>query len=161
MRKLGRRKPDRSLAEYRDRVTCRQVETNQRVVGGSSAARNGGASRERELLRQRYKRIRRHFEIWRVPAIVVVAVDAHHRLCDLTKLLPAAAAMVAGGAALIVMHHDALTDPRLGGRNGSADGADDACRLVAGDRGPADQRWHVRRLIARPAIILQIGAAHP
>ena len=40
-------------------------------------------------------------------------------------------------------------------------GDDDFTRgLVAGDGRAADQRWHVGRLVQRPAVVLQVGAAH-
>ena len=60
------------------------------------------------------------------------------------------------------MHHDALAD--LGARGGDpgSDRGDDAARLVAGDRRLAWRGEAARRPAGfRPAVLVQVAAAHP
>src|SRR5258708_4170968 len=64
-------------------------------------------------------------------AMGVVAIDFYGHL--LAELLPSGAAMVALGAALIMMHHDALADPRFRGPDRGADRDYHAARFMPGD----------------------------
>ena len=69
--------------------------------------------------------------------------------------------MVALGAALIMMHHDALADARLPRIDGGAERDHDAAGLVSGDDGPVPHRnagW--LRLAFRAAVLVQVAAAH-
>ena len=70
--------------------------------------------------------------------------------------------MLAHRAALVVVHHDALADPRHLLADLGADRRDDAARLV-----PADHRVRVDRQAAdrlapgfRPAVLVEVAAAH-
>ncbi len=71
-------------------------------------------------------------------AMGVVAIDLDRHF--LAELLPAGAAMVALGAALIVMHHDALADPRFLRPDRGADRNHHTAGLVAGDDRPIAHR---------------------
>src|SRR5258705_10106412 len=93
-------------------------------------------------------------------AMVVVAVNLDRHF--LAQLRPARAAMVADGAAFVMMHHDALADLRLLVADTRADGRDDAARLV-----PTDDRVRIDRQAADglaprfgAAVLVQIAAAH-
>src|ERR1700730_11676237 len=91
----------------------------------------------------------------------MVAVDEDGFL--LAELRPARAAMLAHGAALVMVHHDALANPRHLLADLGADRRDDPARLVtADDRVRVDGR-PADRLATRfwPAILVQIAAAHP
>ena len=69
--------------------------------------------------------------------------------------------MVALRAALIVMHHHALADPRLLGIDGRTDRDDDPAGLVAGDDRALAHRNAARLGLAfRAAILMQVAAAH-
>ena len=69
--------------------------------------------------------------------------------------------MVAHGAALVVVHHDALADLRLDLRDAGADRGDDAAGLVPGDDRLGGDRQAADRLAAfRPAVLVQVAAAH-
>src|SRR3954447_21623990 len=69
--------------------------------------------------------------------------------------------MVAYGAALVVMHHDALTDFRLNFGDARPDRGDDAARLVPGDDRLGGDRQAADRLAAfRPSVLVQVAAAH-
>src|SRR5207248_9350407 len=103
--------PDRALTENRDGVVARKVHPAQRTIGGARTARDRCTRRERQLVRQGYQGVGRHFQVVRMAAMGVIAVHLDRDL--LAELLPAGAAMVALRAALIVMHHHALADPRL------------------------------------------------
>ena len=72
-------------------------------------------------------------QIFRMAAMLVVAVDLDRHL--LAELLPSGPALIALRAALIVMHHHALADPRLPGIDGRADRDHDAARLVPDNDG--------------------------
>src|SRR2546427_9403204 len=67
--------------------------------------------------------------------MAAVARDAVHRDALAAELRPAAAAVLAAPAALVVVIHHALADQS--GVNAGADGMDDTARLVAGDHRPA------------------------
>src|SRR5438046_9171840 len=67
--------------------------------------------------------------------MAAVTGDAVHRDALAAKLRPAAAAVLAAPAALVVVIHHALADQS--GVDAGADGMDDAARLVAGDHRPA------------------------
>src|SRR5215217_7041458 len=89
----------------------------------------------------------------------VVAVDQHRLL--LAELRPARAAMVANCAALVVMHHDPLPDLGLRGADPRPDRGDDAAGLVTADGRLARRRKPAGRAAAsRPAILVQVAAAH-
>src|SRR5437660_126929 len=89
----------------------------------------------------------------------VVAVDQHRLL--LAQLRPARAAVVAHGATLVMVHHDALADLRLGGADPGADRGDDAAGLVPGDHRLSRRGQPADRLAAlRPAVLVQVAAAH-
>src|SRR6267142_5245165 len=89
----------------------------------------------------------------------VVAVDLHRHL--LAELLPSRAAMVALGAALIMMHHHALTDMRLLCLDGGADSDHHAAGFVSGDHGAVLHRdAGGLRLALRAAVLMQVAAAH-
>src|SRR5580704_4991785 len=92
-------------------------------------------------------------------AMGVVAVDFYGHL--LAQLLPAGAAMVALGAALIVMHHDALADAGLLGIDRAADRDHHAAGLVPGDHGAVPHRYSARLGLAPgAAVLMQVAAAH-
>src|ERR1700730_8748305 len=91
----------------------------------------------------------------------MVAVDEDGFL--LAELRPARAAMLAHGAALVMVHHDALANPRHLLADLGADRRDDPARLrTADDRVRVDGKA-ADRLATRfwPAILVQIAAAHP
>src|SRR5712671_3287221 len=89
----------------------------------------------------------------------VVAVDFDRHL--LAELLPSRAAMVALGAALIMMHHDALSDPRPPGIDGGAYRDHHAAGFVSGDHGTVLHRdTGGLRLAFRAAVLMQVAAAH-
>src|ERR1700732_4661603 len=90
----------------------------------------------------------------------IVAVDEDGFL--LAELRPARAAMLAHGAALVMVHHDALANPRHLLADLGADRRDDAARLVAADDRVRFARQAADRLATRfwPAILVQIAAAH-
>src|SRR6202040_2082634 len=90
------------------------------------------------FIRQRDQRIGGDLEILRVAAMGIVAIDLDRHL--LAELLPAGAAMVALGAALIMMHHHALADARFRGPDRGADRDHDAARFVPGDDGAFGHR---------------------
>src|SRR5439155_19807553 len=98
-------------------------------------------------------------EVTSMAAMGVVAIDQHRLL--LAQLRPPRATLVAHGAALVMMHHDALPDLRLGGADAGADGRDDAARLVAGDdRFGRGRQAADRGAALRPAVLVQVAAAH-
>src|ERR1700692_2830390 len=69
--------------------------------------------------------------------------------------------MVAHGATLVVVHHDALADLRLGGADPGADRGDDAAGLVPGDHRWGRARHPADRLAALlPAVLVEVAAAH-
>ena len=69
--------------------------------------------------------------------------------------------MVALGAALIVMHHDALADARLLGIDRGADRDHHAAGFMAGDDRAVVHRNAGRLGLAlRPAVLMQVAAAH-
>src|SRR5467141_742811 len=89
----------------------------------------------------------------------VVAVDLHRHL--LAELLPSRAAMVALGAALIMVHHHALTDMRLLCIDGGAGRDHHAAGFVSGDHGAVLHRdAGGLRLALRAAVLMQVAAAH-
>src|SRR3977135_1304791 len=89
----------------------------------------------------------------------VVAVDLDRHL--LAELLPSRAAMVALGAALIMMHHDALSDPRPPSISGGAHRDHHAAGFVSGDHGTVLHRdAGGLRLALRAAVLMQVAAAH-
>src|SRR5271165_1672539 len=90
----------------------------------------------------------------------VVAVDQHRLF--LAQLRPARPAVIAHGAALVVMHHDPLADLGLLVADPRAHRGDDAARLVsADDRIGIDWQTADRRAARfRPAVLVQIAAAH-
>src|SRR5882757_5542033 len=89
----------------------------------------------------------------------VVAVDFDRHL--LAELLPSRAAMVALGAALIMVHHHAPTDMRLLCIDGGADRDYHAAGFVSGDHGAVLHRdAGGLRLALRAAVLMQVAAAH-
>src|ERR1700722_12891130 len=68
--------------------------------------------------------------------------------------------MLAGAAARIVMHHDAVADPHRALAGRAPECGDDATRLVAGDHRAAHFAEPQRRGAARGAIEFQVAAAH-
>src|ERR1700736_1083611 len=89
----------------------------------------------------------------------IVAVDLDRHL--LAKLLPSGAAMVALGAALIMMHHHALADERPPRVHGRADRDYDAAGFVSGDHGTVVHRKAGRLPLALgTAVLMQVAAAH-
>ncbi len=92
-------------------------------------------------------------------AMGVVAVHLDRHL--LAELLPAGTAVDALGAALVVMHHHARADPRLAFGHAGADRGDDPAGLMAGDgRIGIDGEPDAAAAVARPAVLMQVGAAH-
>ncbi len=69
--------------------------------------------------------------------------------------------MAADPAALVMMHHDALADPRERRADRGADRGDDAARLVPGD-GRRARRGKPAGLAPgfRTAVLMQVAAAH-
>src|SRR3982074_2416943 len=89
----------------------------------------------------------------------IVAIDLDRDL--LAELLPAGAAVVALGAALIMMHHHALADPRFLRIDGRADRDHDAAGSVPGDHGTVPDRNAARlRPALGAAVLMQVAAAH-
>src|SRR5579871_2399291 len=89
----------------------------------------------------------------------VVAIDLDRHL--LAELLPAGAAVIALGAALIMMHHDTLADPRFPRSDRGTDRDHDAAGLVPRDHRPVTHRNAAALgLIGRAAVLVQIAAAH-
>src|SRR5216684_116271 len=156
---LRRREADWALAEDGDGVVAGELHAAQRAIGRAGAAGDRRAGREAERVGERHQREGGHFEPGRVAAMRVVAVDRDRLL--LAELRPAGAAMVARGAAAVVMHHDACAETRLLLRHAGADGGDDAAGLVPGDdrvgvdREPADGGAALGA-----AILVEIAAAH-
>ena len=69
--------------------------------------------------------------------------------------------MVAHGAALVVVHHDALADLGLRRADPRPDRGDDAAGLVPGDGRLARRREAAGRAAAlRPPVLVQVAAAH-
>src|SRR6202035_5010854 len=93
-------------------------------------------------------------------AIGIVAIDEDGFL--LAELRPARAAMLAHGAALVMVYHDALANPRHLLADLGADRRDDPARLVAADDRVRVDRQAADRLASRfgPAVLVQIAAAH-
>src|SRR5450631_858341 len=90
-------------------------------------------------------------------SVVAVYLDRHL----LAELLPSGAAMVALGAALIMVHHHALADPRLLGIDRGADRDHDAAGFVPSDDGTVPHRNAGRLGLAlRAAVLMQVAAAH-
>src|SRR5271165_4524181 len=96
-----------------------------------------------------------------MPAMGIVAIDEHRLF--LAQLRPAGSAVLAHRAALVMVHHDALADPRHLLADLGADRCDDAAGLVAADDRVRVDRQAADRLAARfgAAILMQIAAAHP
>src|ERR1700681_2844472 len=89
----------------------------------------------------------------------VVAVNLDRHL--LAQLLPSGAAMVALGAALIVMHHHALADLRFLGVDRRADRDHHAAGFVPGDDGTVAHRDAAGLPLALgAAVLMQVAAAH-
>ena len=130
-RQLCRRETDRSLAEQRDRVIAGDLEPAQRAIGGARSARDRRPSGKRQLIVQRHQSEGRHLQITRMSAMGIVAVDEDRLF--LTQLRPAGPAVLANRAALVMVHHDPLADPRHFLADTGADRRDDAARLVAAD----------------------------
>src|SRR5437879_12385149 len=92
--------------------------------------------------------------------MAAVARDAVHRDALAAELSPAAAAVLAAPAALVVVIHHALADQS--GVDAGADGMDDAARLVAGDHRPAaTAQAQARGGIAGGPVRVEVAAAHP
>src|SRR6185312_2278423 len=105
-----------------------------------------------------HKRVRRHLQVVRVPAMGVVAIDLDRHL--LAELLPAGAAMVALGAALIMVHHHALADAPFLLAHGRADRNHDAAGLMARNDRSVPHRYPAGLLPSLgPAVLMQIAAA--
>src|SRR5579859_457787 len=90
----------------------------------------------------------------------VAAIHLHRNF--LAKLLPAGTAMIALGTSLIVMHHDALTDPSFLAGNCRTNRSYHTTRLVSGDHRIRILRKArgLARLPLGPAILMQVAAAH-
>src|ERR1700733_11946836 len=150
----------RTLAENRDRVVARQPHPPQRAVRRAGATGDRCTGGEADLVRQRHQRIGRHPQIPRVATVRVAAVDLHRHF--LAELLPAGAALVALRAALVVMHHHALADPRFLLRHAGTDRGHYAARFVAGNHriGVLWEAGRLARLAFRPTVLVQVAAAH-
>src|SRR6516165_7368675 len=157
---LRRRQADRALAKQRDRVVAGNLQPAQGAIGGPGAAGDRRSGREGQLVGQRHQGEGRHVQIARVPAMGVVAV--YQDRLFLAQLRPARAAVVAHRAALVVVHHDALTVAGHLVADPGADRRDDAARLVPGDDRIGVDRQPADRRAARfgPAVLVQIAAAH-
>src|SRR6516225_86896 len=96
-----------------------------------------------------------------MPAVGVIAVDQDRLF--LAQLRPARAAVVAHRAALVMVHHDTLPDPRHLLADPGADRGDDTARLVPGDDRVGVDRQPADRRTARfgPAVLVQVATAHP
>src|SRR5436305_14670781 len=95
-----------------------------------------------------------------MPTMGVVTVDQHSFF--LAQLRPAGPAVIADGAALVVVHHYALADLRLLVADPGTDRGDDAARLVPGDDrfgGGGKPAGIAARF--RPPVLVQVAAAHP
>ena len=128
----GGAEPHRPLAEDRERVAARDVQTLERAVGGPGAARDRRALLERDGVRHGHQREGRHLHEGRMGAVAGHAVDGD---AVAAELRPAGAAVLAPAAALVVMVHHAAADQRR--IDAGADGVHDAARLVAADDGRA------------------------
>src|SRR5947209_13188440 len=92
--------------------------------------------------------------------MAAVTGDAVYRDALAAKLRPAAAAVLAAPAALVVVIHHALADQS--GVDAGADGMDDAAPLVAGDHRPAAAaQAQARGGIAGGTVRVEVAAAHP
>ncbi len=95
-----------------------------------------------------------------MPAVIAEAIDDR---AVQAHLRPACAAVLAGATAVIVMIHHPLADPALVLADARTHRCDDAAGLVSGNHAgllpDAARRCAVR--LSRPAIRVQIGAAHP
>ena len=101
------------------------------------------------------------FRVFRVAAMGVVAVDLDRHL--LAELLPAGAAMIALGAALIVMHHHALADrapPRGSTAEPTATTTPQGSWPAMTGSGFGGKPRRLARLALRAAILVQVAAAH-
>src|SRR5712691_9016439 len=91
--------------------------------------------------------------------MAAVAGDAVDRDALATELRPAAAAVLAAPAPLVVMVHHTLADQP--GIDAGADGVDDAARLMAGDHRPAaTSQAEARRGVAHGTVRVKVAAAH-
>src|SRR5262249_41178063 len=152
-----RAQPDRPLAEDGERIAARDVEASQRAVGRAGAARPRRASLEAERVGQRDAGERRRLH---EVCVATVTGDAVHRDALAAELRPAAAAVLAAPAALVVVIHHALADQSW--VDAGADGMDDAARLVAGDhRSAAPAEAQARGGIAGGPVRVEVAAAHP
>src|SRR5271156_3251749 len=90
----------------------------------------------------------------------IVAVDEDGLF--LAELRPTRAAVLADGAAFVMVHHDALADARHLFADLGADRRDEAAGLVAADDRVGVDRKAADRLAPRfrAAILVQIAAAH-
>src|SRR5712671_969630 len=96
----------------------------------------------------------------RMAAMGVVAVNLDRHL--LAELLPSGTAMVALGAALIMMHHHTLADMRFLRSDRGAERDHHAAGLVPGD----DRAFPHRNpgclgLAPGATVLMQVAAAHP
>src|SRR6185312_8151263 len=113
---------------------------------------------ERQFVGKRHQRVGGHLQIFRMAAMLVIAIDLDWHL--LAQLLPTGPALVALRATLIMMHHDALADARLAGIDRGADRDYDAARLMPDDDGTVlGLNAGYRGLAFRPAVLMQVGAA--
>ena len=143
--------PDWPLPEDRQRVPPGDIEPLQRHIGGARAAGNRGSFVETECVGQADERAGGHAHVRGIAAIAGEAIDDAAVQAHLAVALPA---MMAFAAAVIMMHHHAVADPRLGVRDVRAPLDDNAARLV-----PAD--WQPLRVNIRlwRAIRAEIAAA--
>jgi len=159
---LGGRQSHRALAEDRQRVVAGKGSCGVvRCRRCRKPAGDRGACRKRQFVRQRHQRVGGHLEILRVAAMGVVAIDLDRHL--LAELLPSGAAMVALGAALIVMHHHALADPRLLRVDRCADRDHYGRRVHARrsrDRRPPEYRLPAPRSLGA-SVLVQVAADMP
>src|SRR6478735_8880254 len=128
---LRRRESDRPLAENRDRMIAAKAEALQRAPGRAGPAGDRRPGVERELVRQRHKRVRRAFHVTGMGAVAGRAVDFGDALD--AELLPSRGAVRAHSAAAIVVLHDALTEEGLLFRDAGADCHHNSAGLVSGD----------------------------
>src|SRR5947207_5767665 len=92
-------------------------------------------------------------------AMGVVAIDLDRNF--LAQLLPSGAAMMALGAALIMVHHHPLADPGLLGIDRRADRDHNATRLVPHDHRPFRRRDPgCLRPTFGATVLVQVAAAH-
>src|SRR5262249_16661428 len=97
--------------------------------------------------------------VLRVAAMTAGAVD--HRSLE-AHLRPAGAAVLAVAAAVVMVVHHALADPRFPVGDGAAHRRDHAAGLVTGDHagGPLDAARDAATRIGRGAVVVQVAAAH-